>query len=410
MTVTANKTKLIIDSDPGVDDALAFLLALALPDVDVKLISLVFGNCDTVNSLRNTVTLFNVLDKEKKHRDKLGKASPWAEKSKPKVSVGFTTALDGTKLDATYFHGADGLGNSHSIAPQFTASKEHLGLFDSAKEQVAAVAAEVGFIPSLRPSYEDILDILREEEPGTVTICAVGPLQNIAKAAEVDPETFSKVKEISIMGASILHPGNVSPLAEFNVYSDPLASAIVYALTSHKPSSTLPPGAPSVLSNYSKPITITLLPLDITERHTLEEDEFDRKVEPLLAEGSPLAEWCSVWIKSTFRNMEKLRQEPRPGIQLHDPLAAWHAVCSARKELEGWEIDQYADVRVETEGEWTRGYTVVDRRGRAKLEEPMPEDNKRWLVKGEGNRAHIAYDSPLSGAKFGRKLLDIIFA
>ncbi|KAA8912958.1 hypothetical protein TRICI_003340 [Trichomonascus ciferrii] len=408
MTVKEQKTKLIIDSDPGVDDVLAILLAMCVPDVDLKLISLVFGNCDTENSLRNTVTMFNVLDKEREYRESVGKTCPWAGKAKPIVSVGLTTALDGTKLDATYFHGNDGLGNSHTIAPHFTPPQEHLDLFDAAKERVADIAHRVGFIASQRPSYEEILDVLRQEEPGTVTICAIGPLQNIAKAAEVDPGTFSRVKEISVMGASINHPGNVSPLAEFNVYSDPLASAIVYALSATDSSATMPDIAKKTLSNFPRPIPITLFPLDITEIHVLDEADFNQKVDPLLSEKSPLAEWCKAWVNSTFRNMERLK-EGKPQMQLHDPLAAWYLICAARGELNGWKIDQHVDVRVETKGEWSRGHTIVDKRGRLKLDDAPKGDENRWLVKGEGNRTHVAYNSPYTGAAFGKTLLDIIF-
>jgi inosine-uridine nucleoside N-ribohydrolase len=90
-----------------------------------------------------------------------------------------------------------------------------------------------------RPAFEEILSALDSQEPQTVTILAIGPLGNIAKAATTDPVTFSRVKEVVVMGGAIYDPGNANPFAEFNTFAEPEAAAIVFSLTNPKRSLAL---------------------------------------------------------------------------------------------------------------------------------------------------------------------------
>lgn len=397
--MTSDPVKLIIDTDPGVDDIMAILLALQNPNVDLKLISLVFGNCDTVNSLRNTVSMFHVLKLEEEHRKKLGKDCPWT-RQRPTVGVGMTTSLTGNKLDATEFHGSDGLCDVHKKAPQYTASQEQIDWF---KKEITNEADHAGFKPSNKPSYMEILEILKNEEPNTVSIAAIGPLQNIAKAAQIDPETFSRVKEIVVMGATLSEPGNCTPVAEFNVFSDPIASAQVYALSSSKPKYTLPKEAPECLLNFPKPLDITLFSLDITHRHDLVKEDFDQIVDPLVKEGSPLAAWINTWMGDLLIHGQELTGNST--INVHDALTVWYILS---KYEPGWKVEKNVDIRVETEGEWTKGMTIIDKRGRPKFDEPRLNDWGTWLVNGVGNQVNYAVNSPCSGKAFGPKLLNMV--
>ncbi|KAK6500434.1 hypothetical protein TWF481_010778 [Arthrobotrys musiformis] len=429
--------KIIIDTDPGVDDILALLLALSASaeEIELLLISLTFGNIDVENCLRNAVSLFHVLEKELEWRKAKGKPLGYESlrKCKPIVAVGAEQPLDEQILMADYFHGADGLGGVHTKAPHFTPEELFRHLFHSPSASSAPIPPEnptplpheALFTPSSSPSHLEILSQLKKNPPHTVTIVAVGPLTNLALAAAHDPETFLLAKEVVIMSGTIDMEGNVTPTAEFNAYADAVAAARVFALTSPKPSTTLPPCVslkpyPDVLPSK---LNLTIFPLDITTMHLLNEAECNSITSTLKEEGSPLAQWCGVFIHATFRKMEELytaeagateKRVQDVDISLHDPLCVWYMIM---RGVEGWKAVEGRDIRVDATGQWTRGMYVVDRRTRKKpTVEEMGEadevegDCDGWLHPLGGNRVRQMVESP-EGYKttFGRDMIRRIF-
>lgn len=393
-------------------------MALLSKDVDLKLISLCFGNCATEDSLKNTLSTFHVLEMEEKfQRQRNPEAWPESRRiaySKPTVSIGLTTALDGKKLDAKYFHGADGLGNVHELAPEYTAPEEWTEEFTK-----DTPSTDLPFVPSKTPSYELMLDILRQEEEDTVVIVAIGPLMNLAKAAQIDPVAFSRVKHVVSMGGVLAMPGNVTPYAEFNIFSDPLAAAQVFELTSvQSVSQKLIP----------RKIEFTLFPLDITNNHLLVESDYFNTLSEMgylekdgswSASAPPLVKWSSIWLKTTFNTFkalfgyDKMTPEERAkhvvGLNMHDPLALYYGI-SGVSSPDGWEIKRNLDVRVEYEGHLTKGMTAYDARGKPRKDEDVsPDDHGSWLSTRYGNRINVAVSSPYKGSSFGRKMLDIIY-
>ncbi|KXT17948.1 hypothetical protein AC579_5946 [Pseudocercospora musae] len=216
--------KVIIDTDPGVDDVVAMLLAFSAlsEELEVLLLSVTYGNIDVQNCLRNVVSLFFHVEKEIEWRKSQGKPLGFdsLRKQKPLVAIGPEHPLADQLLMADFFHGTDGLGGIHETHPHFTPAETWKQLFTKAGSSQSPadriVTTELQnvdamFIPSQAPADEEILRLLRENEPDTITIVAIGPLTNLALAAAKDTETFLKAKEIVVMGGTIYEHGNVGP-------------------------------------------------------------------------------------------------------------------------------------------------------------------------------------------------------
>jgi inosine-uridine nucleoside N-ribohydrolase len=301
------------------------------------------------------------------------------------------------------------------------------------------------FRPSSKPAHLEILNILRENPSDAITIVALGPLTNLALAVAEDPETFLKAKEIVVMGGAIHVTGNTTPVAEFNTYADPVATARLFALTSPRPASTMPPQAkhlsphPVYPDRLSRLLKVTLLPLDITTPHILVKSVFDAKVRPLIASGSPLAEWIDAFMQKTYNHIKSMHQgQSDPGLSLHDPLCIWYMLLHSSPEWRG-SPKGLEDIRIETTGQWTRGMHVVDQRNRRKvgrdyyvrdaehmtanasgtteaLEKRQTEievdevlgDTMGWLTASKGNRINRIVSSPGNDI-FGPHLLERLF-
>jgi inosine-uridine nucleoside N-ribohydrolase len=174
----------ILDVDTGVDDALAIILAIRSPELDLQGILTVSGNVHLPQTTANTLTVLDVLDA-------------------PSVPVvaGAAAPLARPGITAGDVHGGDGLGG---VASRFPASR--------------------------RPVTRDATGFLLEaihRLPGELTLIATGPLTNIALAIEKDAHTMRQLRALIVMGGAVRVPGNVGPVSEFNFAVDPEAAAIV---------------------------------------------------------------------------------------------------------------------------------------------------------------------------------------
>lgn len=177
--------KMIIDTDPGVDDALAIALAHALPEIELLGLTTVFGNTFIHQSSRNARYILSLLSAELPVAE--GAEFPWG-----------ATSFD----PSAYVHGPEGLGDLTDI-PQ---------IGQNAAESAAAFLVRMA-----------------QEHAGELIVCAIGPLTNIADAQKLDPSFAENVKQLVIMGGAFEVPGNITPESEANIYHDIPAADAVFA-------------------------------------------------------------------------------------------------------------------------------------------------------------------------------------
>lgn len=289
---------IVLDTDTGVDDALAICLAMRSPEIDVACITAVSGNIDVDYATANILRTLDALEPDRR----------------PPVAKGADRPLVREAVYADEVHGGDGLGGAHALTD------------DDGRPT---------YPPSDTPPVQDAAAdvILREirERDGDITLVAVGPLTNIARCVQADPEAIRGVREIAIMGGVFDRPGNVSICAEFNIYADPHAAAIVLGC-----------GAP-----------ITLFPLNVTEQVTLTRDAVNRH-------GS---DGLGRFVRDvTGHTMEFAAQyEDAQGMYVHDALTIAYLVDET---LFGF---REARVTIETAGDISAGLTVADLRDRPRF-------------------------------------------
>lgn len=194
--------KIIIDTDPGQDDAVAILLALASPDeIDVVGITAVAGNVPLPLTQKNARIVCEL-----------------AGKPDVKVFAGCDRPLGRDLVTAEHVHGKSGLDGPDLPDPKMPLQDQH--------------------------AVDFIIETLRAHPAKTITLCPLGPLTNVAMAFEKAPDIVDRVQEIVLMGGAYFEVGNITPAAEFNIYVDPQAAHIVFSA-----------GAP-----------IVVMPLDVTHK------------------------------------------------------------------------------------------------------------------------------------------------
>jgi inosine-uridine nucleoside N-ribohydrolase len=254
--------------------------------------------------------------------------------------------------------------------------------------------SDVGnYIASRLPAYIEILNQLRSNPPGAVDIVLLGPATNAALALAADPEVFGRVNSIIMMGGALRHAGNQTPKAEFNVYGDPDGAAQIFSLSSESRKTSGTPQTP-----------IFLVPLDITTYHILPREVFLESLQSWIERKDPLACFLQEVLLTTFEKIEKISGKTAVGC--HDPLTIFALL---HPDLMTWEM---LDIRVETEGLWTRGETVIDTRGRKRWpagSKGAVRDNGNWLHGETGNCISVLTSSGDDASLFGLKLLQGIF-
>ncbi len=285
--------KVIIDTDPGIDDVLALILALGSDALDVRLIATVAGN---VGLDRCTANALRVLEA-------FGGPEP------PPVHPGCARPLGRRPARAEHVHGADGFGGVSERYPV-------RNLEASSTDAVTATLSAV------------------RENPGEITLIAIGPLTNVASAIEVDAETMTQLKELIVMGGSFGSESNVTAAAEFNFFADPVAARVV-----------IQSGLP-----------VTVVGLNVTRRALLPRPRFEALLRAIPSE-IPARKFLTDLTRQYFE-VSRQRQGI-DGAYLHDPLAVGAAIDPQLIAARLYPCD------VEIEGELTTGMLIVDTRAAA---------------------------------------------
>ncbi|KQV44197.1 MULTISPECIES: nucleoside hydrolase [unclassified Rhizobium] len=280
----AEPRKIIIDTDPGQDDAAAIMLALGSPEeLDVLGITTVAGNVPLSRTSRNARVVCELC-------------------GRPDVKVyeGAERPLLRQLITAEHVHGKTGLDGPVVDEPVMKVQDQH--------------------------AVDFIIETILSHEAGTVTLCTLGALTNIALALQKAPDIAPRVRELVMMGGGFFEGGNITPAAEFNIYVDPDAAKIVFA----------------------SGIPIVMMPLDVTHRVLT----YKSRVEKIRAIGSRPAVAMAEMLEFFERfDIEKYGSDGGP---LHDPTVIAYLL---RPELfKGRDCN----VEIETASELTVGMTVVD--------------------------------------------------
>lgn len=275
---------IIIDTDPGQDDAVALLLAIASPeDIAIAAVTTVAGNVPLDLTTLNARTICEL-----------------AGKADVPIFEGCDRPIARTLVTAEHVHGKTGLDGIKLPAPTMPVQDEH--------------------------AVDAILRILRDAPAGTVTLCPLGPLTNIARAYEKEPETLKRAVEIVLMGGAYFEVGNITPAAEFNIYVDPEAAKIVFGS-----------GIPLVVAS-----------LDITHK-ALTDAEWVTQIRGLGTEvGTAVASWTAF-----FERYDK-EKYGSAGAPLHDPCVIAYLI---QPDLFS---GRHINVEIEVQSDLTRGMTVAD--------------------------------------------------
>ena len=287
---TVTPRKVIYDTDPGVDDAIALYFALAHSGIDVVGITTTFGNVSVAQAAANALYLTAITNREIPVT--CGVATPWVKPGEPPPD---------------FIHGADGLGNLCNRV---------------------ATANQL----DARASAQFIVDMARAQ-PGEITLVAVGPLGNLSMALKLAPDLPALLREVIIMGGAIDEPGNVSPVAEANIWNDPHAADAV----------------------FTAPWKLTMVGLDVTHRVIAELALFKKIADHHRHIATDTLHHAVAFYATFYSGLHK-HLALNPGCFAHDLLAFIYLVKPELFTLES------GSIRVATDG-IAQGQTMMNRRG-----------------------------------------------
>jgi len=279
-----NYHRVIIDTDPGQDDAVAILLALASPkQIDLLGVTAVAGNVPLELTQKNARVICEL-----------------AGRTDVKVFSGCHEPIERKLVTAEHVHGKTGLDGTNLPYPQMPLQEIH--------------------------AVDFIIQSLLNNPMKTITICALGPLTNIASAFQKDPRVVARVKSVVLMGGAYFEVGNITPAAEFNIFVDPEAAKIV----------------------FESGVDLTVMPLDVTHKALTSVE----RVEAFRALGTPVGKAVAEWT-NFFERFDK-EKYGSIGAPLHDPCVIAYllepSIFSGR----------HINVEIETKSELTKGMTVAD--------------------------------------------------
>ena len=280
----AEPRKIIIDTDPGQDDAAAIMLAFgSTEEIDVLGITTVAGNVPLSLTSRNARIICEL-----------------CQRTDIKVFAGADRPIARKLVTAEHVHGKTGLDGPTLPEPTMPLQAQH--------------------------SVDFIIETLRREPAGTITLCTLGPLTNIGLAFQKAPDIVPRIREFVMMGGGFFEGGNITPAAEFNIYVDPEAADIV----------------------FRSGVPVVMMPLDVTHQLLTRKDRVKRMAEISTAPAKAMVEMLEFFERF---DIEKYGSDGGP---LHDPTTVAYLL---KPELfKGRDCN----VEIEVASELTVGMTVVD--------------------------------------------------
>jgi len=283
MPAAVQTQKIIIDTDPGQDDAVAILLALASPELEVLGITVVAGNVPLRLTQKNALQICEL-----------------AGKPHVPVYAGASRPLVRGLVTAEHVHGRTGLDGPALPEPTMQVQPQH--------------------------AVDFIIEQVRQQPAGSVTLCTLGPLTNVALALQRAPDIALRVQQIVMMGGGFSEGGNITPAAEFNIYVDPHAAHGV----------------------FESGIPLVMMPLDVTHQVLTTK----KRLEAIAALDTPVAR-ATVQMLEFFERYDE-QKYGSDGGPLHDPCVIAYLLKPALFQ------GRDCNVTIECGSELTMGMTVVD--------------------------------------------------